>query len=254
MPVLDYNKVEVFIQDHVIEPFYEEKFKKLQNLQLKNFLSRKNPYLYKAKNATIVSELVESMLDSYLSSQEETILGNLMEKLAIYICELVFNGKKAEEKKFKSIDLIFETDLSLFIVGIKSGPSWGNADQIKKMQENFKKARIILQEEGIQKSIRAINGCIYGKENRPLSNNPDPDMHYEKICGQAFWELISGDVNLYKKIIKPMELRAKQNSDKLDVLYTQKVNGFTDDFSASFCTNNLIDWEKLLDFISKNKS
>ena len=41
---------------------------------------------------------------------------------------------------------------------------------------------------------------------------------------------------------------------KLDVLYTQKVNGFTDDFSASFCTNNLIDWEKLLDFISKNKS
>jgi site-specific DNA-methyltransferase (cytosine-N4-specific) len=177
-----------------------------------------------------------------------------MEKLAIYICELVFNGKKAEEKKFKSIDLIFERDLSLFIVGIKSGPSWGNADQIKKMQENFKKARIILQEEGIQKSIRAINGCIYGKENRPLSNNPDPDMHYEKICGQAFWELISGDVNLYKKIIKPMELRAKQNSDKLDVLYTQKVNGFTDDFSASFCTNNLIDWEKLLDFISKNKS
>ena len=152
------------------------------------------------------------------------------------------------------IDLIFETDLSLFIVGIKSGPSWGNADQIKKMQENFKKARIILQEEGIQKSIRAINGCIYGKENRPLSNNPDPYVHYEKICGQAFWELISGDVNLYKKIIKPMELRAKQNSDKLDVLYTQKVNGFTDDFSASFCTNNLIDWEKLLDFISKNKS
>lgn len=221
MPVLDYNKVEVFIQDHVIEPFYEEKFKKLQNLQLKKFLSKKNPYLYKAKNATIVSELIESMLDSYLSSQ---------------------------------IDLIFETDLSLFIVGIKSGPSWGNADQIKKMQENFKKARIILQEEGIQKSIRAINGCIYGKENRPLSNNPDPDMHYEKICGQAFWELISGDVNLYKKIIKPMELRAKQNSDKLDVLYTQKVNGFTDDFSASFCTNNLIDWEKLLDFISKNKS
>ena len=41
MPVLDYNKVEVFIQDHVIEPFYEEKFKKLQNLQLKKFLSKK---------------------------------------------------------------------------------------------------------------------------------------------------------------------------------------------------------------------
>ena len=99
-----------------------------------------------------------------------------------------------------------------------------------------------------------INGCMYGKEIRILNDNVDPDMHYEKISGQAFWELISGDVNLYKKIIKPMELRAKQNSDKLDVLYTQKVNGFTDDFSASFCTNNLIDWEKLLDFISKNKS
>jgi hypothetical protein len=94
MPVLDYNKVEVFIQDHVIEPFYEEKFKKLQNLQLKNFLSRKNPYLYKAKNATIVSELVESMLDSYLSSQEETILGNLMEKLAIYISDYLASRHK----------------------------------------------------------------------------------------------------------------------------------------------------------------
>jgi len=141
MKKIDYDKLNSFITSDVIQPFYKIRLDRLKFANLSNIFARKNPYLFKAKNIETAGDLAKAILDAFLSSQEETVFGDLMENLAIHICRKVFNGIKAEEGRYRSIDLIFERDNKLYIVGIKSGPNWSNSDQVNTMRKNFKLAK-----------------------------------------------------------------------------------------------------------------
>ena len=79
-------------------------------------------------------------------------------------------------------------------MSIKSGPNWGNSSQVKKMRDNFIKAKRILRTNNPDFQVIAINGCCYGREN-----NPDKGDYF-KYCGQKFWEFISGNDDLYIEI------------------------------------------------------
>jgi hypothetical protein len=97
--------------------------------------------------------------------------------------------------------------------------------------------------------IIAINGCCYGRDN-----NPDKNGNYFKYCGQEFWEFLSGDSNLYTKLIEPLGHKAKQKNDSYLIAYARIVNKFTLEFSKQFCkSNGDIDWEKLVMFNSSKK-
>ena len=254
MRKLDYEKLNKFIISDVIGPFYEVRFDRLTSATLDTVIKRKNPYLFKAKNIETAGDLAKNVLDAFLSSQEETIFGDLMENLAIHICHLVFGGVKAEERKFRSIDLIFERDSKLYIVGIKSGPNWGNSDQVNAMRRNFKNARKIIRSEnnGSTKSVVAVNGCMYGRDNHPHKViKKDPQLSYYKLCGQSFWELISGDDTLYQKIIQPLDKEAKKRDETFRNLYTKKTNEMTKGIIELFCSDNVLEWNKIVDYISK---
>src|SRR3989344_1406444 len=147
MKKLNYDKLNAFIASDVIQPFYKIRLERLEFAKLANISKRKNPYLFKAKNIETAGDLAKGLLDAFLSSQEETIFGDLMEKLAIHICCQVFNGSKAEQGKYRSVDLIFERGSKTFIVGIKSGPNWGNSDQVNIMKRKFKKAKAQLKRD-----------------------------------------------------------------------------------------------------------
>ena len=255
MKKLDYEKLNKFIISDVIGPFYEIRFDRLTSATLDNVIKRKNPYLFKAKNIGTAGDLAKNLLDAFLSSQEETIFGDLMENLAIHICHLVFEGAKAKEGKFRSIDLIFERDNKLYIVGIKSGPNWGNSDQVNAMRRNFKNARKIIRSEnnGEAKSIVAVNGCMYGRDDRPHKvSKKDPQLSYYKLCGQSFWELVSGDDALYKKIIQPLDKEAKKRDETFKSLYTKKTNEMTKGILDHFCSESVLDWDKIVDYVSKS--
>lgn len=43
----------------------------------------------------------------------------------------------------EGVDLEFNKDGKKYLVSIKSGPNWGNSSQIKKMIDNFNKAKNI---------------------------------------------------------------------------------------------------------------
>lgn len=251
MKKLNYEKLNTFIASAVIKPFYEIRLNRLESAKLSNIAKRKNPYLFKAKNIETAGDLAKSILDAFLSSQEETIFGDLMENLAVRVCHEVFKGKKAEEKKFRSVDLIFDRDNKTYIVGIKSGPNWGNSDQVNTMKRNLKIAKKVLRAELKKNSIVSINGCIYGRDNSPHKVNKDPDLSYYKICGQSFWELISGDDQLYKKIIQPLDKEAKKRDDVFKELYVKKINEMTKDVIDIFYTKNTLDWDKIIDYVSK---
>src|SRR3989344_5924395 len=143
MNKLNYEKINNFIASDVIQPFYHIRLDRLQNAKLSDIAKRKNPYLLKAKNVETAGDFAKGLLDAFLSSQEETICGDLMENLAVHVCRQVFHGKKAKEGKYRSVDLIFERDGKTYIVGIKSGPNLGNSDQVNTMKRNFKKAKAL---------------------------------------------------------------------------------------------------------------
>lgn len=208
---------------------------------LRQILSRKNPYLFKAKNILTTESLVKILLDAHLSSHEETIFGKFLEGLAIFICGKVFGGKKSSAE---GIDLEFEKGGIKYIVSIKSGPNWGNSGQVKKMIDNFKKAKRILGTNVSRTKIVAVNGCCYGRDNRPDKGD------YLKFCGQKFWEFISGNRELYIRIIEPLGYKAKQKNEEFVESYSRLVNKFTLEFGRDFCSNGRIDWRKLVRFNS----
>ena len=155
------------ITDYVeanIQDFHQTRLDKLQALKLMNLVKRKNPYLFKAKNINTAPDFVKTILDAYLSSQEEGIFGGFLEGLAIFICSEVYGGQKSSAE---GIDLEFERNNIRYIVQIKSGPNWGNSDQIKKMRDNFEKAKQTLGTNTSLTNVIAVNGCCYGKDRKP---------------------------------------------------------------------------------------
>ncbi len=252
MKRIDYKKLNSFIVSDVIKPFYQIRFDRLKPVKLTAIIKRKNPYLFKAKNIETAGDLAKNILDAFLSSQEETVFGDLMENLAIHTCQQVFSGKKAEEGKYRSVDLIFERENRIYIIGIKSGPNWGNSDQIDIMKKNLKIAKQIIRAKIGKKDIVTINGCMYGRDNQPHKvDKKDPELNYYKICGQPFWELISGDKEFYKKIIQPLDKEAKKRDEIFKDLYAKKINEMTKDIVDMFYTKNNLDWDKIVEYVSK---
>lgn len=228
--------------EHNIGDFHAKRARSLANLQLKNMLLRKNPYLFKAKNILTAQDLVKTLLDAHLSSQEETIFGDFLEGLAIFVCNKVYSGRKSLAE---GIDLEFEKDGTKYIVTIKSGPNWGNSGQIARMKDDFNKAKRIL---GFRiQNVVAVNGCCYGRDNQP--NKGD----YLKLCGQRFWEFITGDKNFYTDIIEPLGHTAKEKNEEFMKACARIINKFTLEFMHSFCRDGKIDWKKLVKFNSKQK-
>lgn len=181
------------------------------------------------------------LLDAHLSSQEESIFGEFLEGLALFICNSAYGGIKSSAS---GIDLEFTRGGVRYIVSIKSGPNWGNSQQIKRMEENFITAKRILKTSGCKMPIEAINGCCYGKED-----NYDKGT-YKKLCGQRFWEFISGCSTLYTDIIEPLGYKAKERNEAFQLLYVQIINKFTGEFIRKFCKRGQINWKKLVKFNS----
>jgi site-specific DNA-methyltransferase (cytosine-N4-specific) len=236
-----------YLIQHVLTPFYDKRFEKLSKLKLKHILKRKNPYLFKAKNLERAQDFVDSIVAAFLSSQEETMFGSLLENFAIHISETLYGGFKS---RLNSVDLEFKRDNTYYIVGIKSGTNWGNADQVSKMKDNFKKAKNLRRSEGIT-NIVAVNGCMYGKDSLPLKEDIDSDKTYFKYAGQEFWEFISEDANLYQEMIIPIGEEAKKKDEIFRVTLDAKINEMTFEFMKYFVRDGRIDWVKIVDYISK---
>ena len=118
------KELSVFIEKSINE-YHKKILGKLLELKLKNVLKRKNPYLFKVKGLDNPADLVKSILDAHLSSQEEAIFGTVLEELSIHVCSKVYGGVKSAAE---GVDLEFEKEGIKYIVSIKSGPHWGNSN------------------------------------------------------------------------------------------------------------------------------
>ena len=241
MEVLQPQDIIEYVEQN-IGSFHQKRIIGLSSLKLTTVLARKNPYLFKAKSLVTAPDIVKSITDAFLSSQEETLFGDWLEGLAIFVNQKVYNGRKSG---IPGIDLEFDHQNVRYLVTIKSGPNWANSSQIKKLELDFKTAKKTLQTSGAQTNVVAVNGCCYGRDNKPNKGG------YYKYCGQRFWEFISGDPELYTKIIEPLGYQARERNEEFLEAYVQMINKFTKEFLDIFCTDEgNINWEKLIRFNS----
>jgi len=241
MKKLNQKDITQFVEEN-IGKFHTKRIQSLDGLKLAQVLKRKNPYLYKAKYVLTAEQIVRGIVDAHISSNEETIFGDWLEGLAIFINHKVYGGRKSG---ITGIDFEFDKSRVRYIITVKSGPNWGNSSQIAKMILDFKTAKKTLRTSNSQLVITAINGCCYGKDNKPDKGE------YFKYCGQIFWEFISGEANLYIDIIEPLGHKAKEKNDDFTKSYSQMINKFTKEFANEYCKDDgSIDWEKIVRFNS----
>jgi hypothetical protein len=241
---LNLDDVATYIHENIGPQFHAKKTAKIKALSLDDVIKRKNPYLFRAKGSNSAHDFILSVLDATVSSGEETTFGNFLENVAIFVCEKVYGGRKSG---VLGIDLEFEDGDKKYLVSIKSGPSWGNHGQIKNLVNNFNTAKKTLATSGGSKGLHIIcvEACCYG-----VDNNFNKGTHL-KLCGQRFWELISGnDTELYRRIIEPLGHMAKERNDEIDLLRDEKLNVFTAAFVDRFCDGGVINWDRLIRFNS----
>lgn len=239
------NDVKEYVNLHICE-FHKKRIEKLKNLKLDKLLKSKNPYMYKAKDLNKASEIVESIAAAYMSSAEESIFGNWLEGLAIYVASIVYNGRKSA---VEGVDLEMDKNNAHYIISVKSGPKWSNSSSLNDLRSNFLKAKRVYMTSGNGGQIIAIEGCCYGQDNK-IDNK---DNHL-KLCGQKFWELISGDNELYEKIIEPLGTKAHEENEAYKREYDKMINEFTSEFMGKYCKDDYsIDWDKIVQLNSSEK-
>ena len=243
MEKLEINDVIQYVEKNIGD-FHQRRISGITKLSLKKVLSKKNPYLYRAKNELTAESIVKGILDAHISSNEENLFGTWLEGLAIFINNKVYNGGKSGAL---GIDLEFVKDSTRYFVTIKSGPNWGNSSQVKKMIIDFRAAERTLKTSNSNINCVTVNGCCYGKDNSPYKKDG-----YYKYCGQQFWEFISGDENLYTNIIEPLGYKAKEKNDEFTQAYSNLINKFVIEFAKDYCNKDgSINWKKLVEYNSK---
>ena len=231
-----------------IKVFHETRIKKIRDLSLDEILKRKNPYLFKAKDTETADELIGSVLDAFLSSGEETMFGNFLEELAIFINGRVYGGRKAG---IPGIDLDFEMGRTRYLVSIKSGPAWGNSQAVSRMVQAFNSARKTLRTSGGYKGpLEFVNGCCYGVDDKP-----EKSQGYRKLCGQRFWEFVSGSDILYVELIVPLGYTAKEWNTRIREAYNGARGRLVGELRGAglILPKGQINWKKLVEYTSQSK-
>ncbi len=152
------DKVNVYANENILS-FHQKRVKSLESLKL-NKLLKKNPYLFRAKNITTAGDLMNGLLDAFLSSSEEKLFGDFLEDLAIFVASQTCNGHKSTAP---GVDLEFENKGISYIVSVKSGPNWGNSSQQSKLAEDLQKAVIRVKQSQHGVNVQPVLGICYGK-------------------------------------------------------------------------------------------
>ena len=224
----------LIVERHV-QQFVVDRRDAINKLKLPQLLRKKNPYLFMARHTDSPSELAEELVAAALSSSEETKFGATLENIAIDICADVFGGQKSAAT---GIDLEFHRGDRRYIVAIKSGPNWGNSSQQAKMRQDFAAAARTIRQHDRDANVFAVNGCCYGRGHFDRGE-------FVKMCGQPFWELISGDDTMYRRLVEPLRDAASNGfvSERAKLTRRLSVELGTDWTLES----GYIDWLKVVD-------
>lgn len=217
-----------------LKAFGDRRRVSIAKITLQRLLTKKNPYLFIARQVDTPVELAQELTSATLSSSEETMFGNTLEAIAIDICRAVYGGQKSAAT---GIDLEFTRDGRRYLVSIKSGPNWGNSSQIARLRQNLANGVKLVRQNDPDANVLAVNGCCYGSAVTDYGD-------YRKLCGAAFWELISGDPDLYLRLVEPIRTSA---SNGFIAERDQLVKRLSVELAVSWTTpDGSLDWDRIV--------
>jgi hypothetical protein len=237
-----YNEAEVMrVIEKAIDDFYTALLDKVNSLNIKEILKKKNPYLYKVKGCENASDMVRVILDAFISSSEETIFGNVFfEPLAIVASGGVKSMSEGVDLEYRN-----RNDNTIYVVAVKSSTVVYNKQSKDKQIQDFDKIAKLAQQARM--AFYPIIGYGYGRKDKPKK----PKSYYE-IAGQQFWYKITGDPDFYKKIIDYIGEQPKKYIDEYNLAYDKAFNRLIRGFSADFCLRDgSINWDKIVELSSK---
>lgn len=223
-----------------LDNFYTSLISKVNALNIKKVLKRKNPYLFRAKAMNGASQIVEAILAAFVSSSEETIFGN------VFFEPIATAAAQGQKALAEGVDIMVERDNTIYAIAVKSGTSVFNADSRKKQEQNFMAASKLAQQA--KKRFVPIIGYGYGKKK---TTNRGLPKFYEELAGKDFWTELTGDEEFYIKLIRFMAELPEQYVSDFDESYQKAANRLLKEFTNEFCNEDgSIDWEKLVEFNS----
>jgi hypothetical protein len=219
--------------------FYRRRPLRLETLKLKDYLKRKNPYLYRAIGTEKASEIVEEILAAYMIASDEGIFGDAFFEP---IAKIASGGVVSPSE---GVDIAIETDRKYLAIAVKSGPNIFNSSQKKRQNDEFNALRSRLLK--LHKQFDALLGHCYGR----VKTEPTRARIYRDRSGQAFWTEITGDPDFFLRLVSLMKDEPSRHRLAYKKAWARAVNGFTAEFIRDFCNGDgSIDWEKLVRFNS----
>ena len=237
------KKIEGFVRENIVK-FHEWRAENISGITLRKLINNKNPYLFRAKNLTVASDLISALLAARLSSAEEGKFGKFLEELAIFVAAESAGGRKSG---IEGIDIELTRGDVRYLIAVKSGRKWGNAQSKAKQTQDFRRAvKVIKQSEHVT-NVQPVLGICYGNF-RTTDNGA-----YLHIGGQSFWNLLSGDPKLYIDIVEPLGHEARKHDETFKEHVASLTNRLTHEFTEKYCQENgAIDWSRLVHAVSGN--
>lgn len=114
-----------------LDNFYTNLIKKVDSLNVKAVMKRKNPYLFRAKAMNGAAQIIDAILAAFVSSSEETIFGN------VFFEPIATAAAQGQKALAEGVDIMVERDNTIYAIAVKSGTSVFNADSRKKQEQNL---------------------------------------------------------------------------------------------------------------------
>jgi len=223
-----------------LDNFYTSLIAKINSLNIKVVIKRKNPYLLRAKAMNSAAQIVDAILTAFVSSSEETIFGNVFFEP---VATAAVQGNKALAE---GVDIMVEEKHAIYAIAVKSGTSVFNADSRKKQEQNFMAASKLAQQ--VKKRFVPMIGYGYGKKK---ASSRGLRKFYMELDGKDFWTELTGDDEFYIKIIRFMDKLPEKYIEGFTEAYQKAANRLIKEFTMEFCLDDGgIDWERLITFNS----
>lgn len=241
---------EQLLQDEIgrlLSVLYGKRFAALDKLGLAKLLN-KNPYLYRALGISDSSEFIMQLMVAFVSSSDETIFGNdFLEPLAI------FSAKNAgsSEEGYRSVtvgagagqDIAIETANSYLAISVKSSKNIFNSQSAKGQDSEFTALQARLKK--LNKVFRPIIGYGYGRKTMRKASN------VEKLAGQVFWHLLTGEIDFYLRISKAMEKFSGEHGQVYKTIFEKKHQQLLREFMIDYVdSEGSIRWDHVVAFNS----
>jgi hypothetical protein len=204
-----------------------------KKISFPNLLSKCNPYEM-VVNCNTVEVLVDIIMQSHKQISSKTIWGNYLELIALKVCNNKLNGFKSKEE---CTDLEWKEEGKNHYRGWKSSPNWCNSDQKKAV--NIKESEIMVNEDF--GSFKVLTS--YGKTTKKKTTKG-----FTQLSGQDAWEEISGDSNLYNKVMIGIRINHKTIGQFLENIYISDRNK-----SIEWVSNNFTNEDNTINFIKINE-